>query len=397
MSVIRFYPTLTQLGVIPRGFNGKIIAMSGWIDGHFPPTPAILAREPQYYDENTGWNSFPYSAATQPFNGRFEYYPSAHLIPAGPDSGKIFYCLPMKQSYIFNPYWDGQINGAAYWKTVGGLRSEYRLNGTSTMLPLIPPYTSAKILLLGGSTDEESYASNAVRSADVIDLGSLNPQWTHLNNFLFFARKNHISVILPDDMLFAVGGNIYDFGNQPVLSSELVDTKDSSIGNWKSNMHPAHVYPREHHTTALLLPDATVLLAGSGAAGESHTVLHAEIYEPGYLYEGTRPQILSVPLTISYGSTFNIETSLPIAASPYGVRLMRMGAITHSTDMSQLSVGLAHESGPSNGTYNYTVTPPPNANIAPPGIYMLFVLRDKSQSISGESMIPSVAKIVQLQ
>ena len=64
--------------------------------------------------------------------------------------------------------------------------------------------------------------------------------------------------------------------------------------------------------------------------------------------------------------------------------------------MSQLSVGLSFQAGPSNGSYTYTVSPPPNANIAPPGIYMLFALRHKNQSLSGETMIPSVAKIVKL-
>ncbi|MBV6479577.1 MAG: hypothetical protein HGGPFJEG_02363 [Ignavibacteria bacterium] len=134
----RFYPTLTQLGVTPQGFEGKIVVMSGWIVDDDPHGTWILAREPQYYDENKGWSYFPYSQATQPFNGHFEYYPSAHLIPSGPNAGKIFYCLPFKQSWIFNPYWNGIPNGG-YWQPLGSARNEYRLNGTSTMLPLLPP------------------------------------------------------------------------------------------------------------------------------------------------------------------------------------------------------------------------------------------------------------------
>lgn len=78
------------------------------------------------------------------------------------------------------------------------------------------------------------------------------------------------------------------------------------------------------------------------------------------------------------------------------IRLIRLGVVTHAIDMDQRSVGLAFSAGPSNGSYEYTVTSPPNANIAPPGLYMLFVLRDKIHSISGETMIPSVAKIVKL-
>lgn len=397
MADDRFYPTLTQLGVTPQGFNGKIVVMSGWIEDNHPPGSWTMARNPQYYDENTGWNYFPFSGALQPFNGHFEYYPSAHLIPAGPNAGKIFYCLPMKQAYVFNPFWNGIPNGG-YWQGVGGARSEYRLNGTSTMLPLLPPYTSAKVLLIDGSTSETTYDSLAIRSADVIDIASGNPQWTHLNNFSFFARKNHLTVILPDDTLMAIGGNLgstqlnQGFGANPEFSTELIDSRDSQVSNWKSIMHPGHVYPREHHTTALLLPDGRVWLAGSGGGVIADVVTHAEIYEPRYLFEGERPQILSSPPEISYPRTFGIETSHQISA----IRLIRLGSVTHSTDMSQLSVGLSFQAGPSNGSFTYTVSPPPNANIAPPGIYMLFVLRHKNQSLSGETMIPSVAKIVKL-
>ncbi len=398
MADDRFYPTLTQLGVVPQGsINGTIVVMSGWIEDNNPPMSWTLAREPQYYDEVNGWSYFPHSGATQPFNGHFEYYPYAHLIPAGPNAGKIFYSLPMKQAYLFNPFWNGIPNGG-YWQAIGGIRNDYRLNGTSTMLPLLPPYTKAKVILIGGSTSDTSYDSLAVNSVDIIDIAESNPQWTHLNNFSFFARKNHLTIILPDDKLFAVGGNLgstepnQGFGANPVYSAELIDTSDPQIGNWKSIMHPAHVYPREHHTTALLLPDARVWLAGSGGGVNADVVMHSEIYEPGYLFEGTRPVILTPISNISYNSAFNIETNLPIST----IRLIRLGAVTHSTDMSQLSVGLSFMAGPSNGTNPYTVTPPPNANVAPPGLYMLFVLRPKIASLSGETMIPSIAKIVKL-
>lgn len=42
------------------------------------------------------------------------------------------------------------------------------------------------------------------------------------------------------------------------------------------------------------------------------------------------------------------------------------------------------------------VAAPENANIAPPGYYMLFVLKPKAASLSGETAIPSIAKVVKL-
>lgn len=45
---------------------------------------------------------------------------------------------------------------------------------------------------------------------------------------------------------------------------------------------------------------------------------------------------------------------------------------------------------------NYSIKAPANSNIAPPGYYMLFVLKSKNQSISGEVRIPSEAVFVKL-
>ena len=44
----------------------------------------------------------------------------------------------------------------------------------------------------------------------------------------------------------------------------------------------------------------------------------------------------------------------------------------------------------------FIVTAPANANIAPPGYYMFFVLKDVSESNSGESKIPSNAVFIKL-
>lgn len=387
MADDRYYPTLTQLGKT-QGFSGKIVVMSGWIDGGVvPPT---FALKPQYYDETDGWHYFQYLGSEQPFSGPYDYYPSAHLIPAGNNVGKIFYSIPMIQSYMFNPFWEG-FTPPGYWAPVGTERTLYRLNGTSTMLPLLPPYNTmtARVIIIGGAASYDEDV-NAVKSAEVIDIASASPQWESLGDLLFFARKNHISVMLPNDMLFVVGGNLRAYGLDPEYSAELIDTTQADL---QSTMLPAHVYPREHHCIALLLPDATVFLAGGGGGIPGDEVYHIEIYEPGYLFEGTRPEILSPLTDITYGSQFTIQTSLPIAASPNGIRLIRFGAVTHSTDMSQLSVGLSYTAGPSN---TYTVTAPPDANVAPPGLYMLFVLRPKAASLSQETMIPSVAKIVKL-
>ena len=58
---------------------------------------------------------------------------------------------------------------------------------------------------------------------------------------------------------------------------------------------------------------------------------------------------------------------------------MRPGSSTHAFDMDQRLVGMNFTAG--SGTL--TVTAPPNAKIAPPGYYMLFLLNGAG--------VPSVA------
>jgi hypothetical protein len=61
---------------------------------------------------------------------------------------------------------------------------------------------------------------------------------------------------------------------------------------------------------------------------------------------------------------------------------MKPGATTHNFDQDQRYVPLAFSSGP-----DYVdVTPPPNANVAPPGYYMLFLINDDG--------VPSTASFI---
>jgi hypothetical protein len=66
------------------------------------------------------------------------------------------------------------------------------------------------------------------------------------------------------------------------------------------------------------------------------------------------------------------------------VALVRVGAVTHSVNMEQRYIPLSF----SRGTASLTATAPANANIAPPGFYMLFIIDANG--------VPSVARMVQV-
>ena len=107
----------------------------------------------------------------------------------------------------------------------------------------------------------------------------------------------------------------------------------------------------------------------------------AEIYEPPYLFKGSRPTISSAPPMERVGDSFDVYTPDTNITS---ATLVAPGATTHANDMNQRYIPLtvAQRAG------GVTLTAPANADIATPGYYMLFLLNNQG--------VPSVAKFMRL-
>ena len=90
----------------------------------------------------------------------------------------------------------------------------------------------------------------------------------------------------------------------------------------------------------------------------------------------------SVPASMGYGQQITVQS--PDAASIQKVTLIRLPSVTHSFDQNQRMTTLQFT--PGTGTLN--ITAPANANLAPPGHYMLFIVNGTG--------VPSVAAIVQI-
>ena len=108
----------------------------------------------------------------------------------------------------------------------------------------------------------------------------------------------------------------------------------------------------------------------------------AEVFSPPYLFKGPRPTITDAPSTMEYGGTISLET--PDADRIAKVSLVRMGAVTHSFNMDQRWQELDFRQ--SGGTLELTA--PTSANVAPPGVYYVFIVDDAG--------VPSEAAIVNL-
>ena len=344
----RWYPTLTTLG------DGRVMTFSGANESSNTNTAAEI------YTVGSGWST-QYIAPFTP-----DLYPRMHLLP----NGKVFASGAPPVSYIFDPSTTTFTQNVATTKY-----GSSRTYGSSVLLPLTPGNSyDPKIMLLGGN-------SPATATTEIIDMGASSPKWAY-GPSMSQARIEMNAVILPSGKVLAMGGSVNDeSASSKSLNADLYDPVANTFSSAGAN-----VYARLYHSVALLLPDATVWLAGGNPSRGTYES-RMEIYKPAYLFKSdgtlaTRPSITSAPASASYGNAFTVQT--PDAASITSVALVRNGTVTHAFGMDQRMVGLAFAAG----SGLLTVTAPPNGNIAPPGYYMLFLINS--------SGVPSVAKSIQV-
>jgi len=244
-------------------------------------------------------------------------------------------------------------------------------------------YAPGKIMKSGRSVDPDQPVIPATATTYVIDMNQPTPRWRQTAP-MAFARTYHTLTLLPDGTVLATGGgpttDAVGVGSA-VLAAELWSPVTETWTTLASMQRP-----RLYHSGALLLPDARVLILGGGrfnGVGEPTDQLSGEIFSPPYLYKGPRPVITSAPSTATYGTSITVQT--PDAGSIGSVSMLRLGSVTHSINQNELIAPLTFTATAG----ALTVQTPANANLAPPGHYMLFILNT--------SGVPSIASIVQMK
>lgn len=253
-------------------------------------------------------------------------------------------------------------------------------------------YEPGKIMKCGGD-------SPAKKRTEFIDFTTSGPyEWTsypetepYQEYHLKHARRNHTLVILADGKVLAVGGNLQLDYVGPVREAELWDPVTKKWTEMASLTGE-----RMYHSTALLLSEGRVVVAGGQLSSEL-TNNTAQIFTPPYLmspHNSRRPIIVSAPNTITYGSNFDIFVDS--TQNIEKVAFVGLGAVTHGFDQNQRYVPAANFIA--NPIQNKLVVPAPaNSAVAPPGYYMLFVLRRSINSANGDSqLVPSLAKYVRI-
>src|SRR5262245_3367096 len=338
----RWYPSVTPLN------NGEMLITSGRVN---TPEVRTLAG---------GLRALSGASLGLPL------YPWMDVAP----NGLAFYSGPDQTLRSLNP------SGTGSWQTFSQRDAINRDYGGHAL------YDVGKELIAGGGP--------STKDARVVDLNGATPQVTAPDP-LAFGRRQHNLTALADGTVLATGGNSSGAGlvdlNAGVYPAEQWTP---ATGHWKTLA--AMQITRQYHSTALLLPDGRVLSAGGGICGTCDQVgylgKNAEIFSPPYLFQadGTlapRPAIDAAPSSTTYGASMEIATGNP--ASIRKVALVRLGAVTHSDNMEQRYIPLSFTAGAT----SLTATAPANANIAPPGFYMLFILDANG--------VPSVARILSVQ
>ncbi|KAF9218908.1 glyoxal oxidase [Gyrodon lividus] len=309
-----------------------------------------------------------------------------------------------------------------------GVARVYPASGAVAMLPLTPANNfTPTVLFCGGSDMPSDYYGNYSwpfyntwtypASKDCQRLtpepqdGS-SPQYEQDDDMLE-GRTMGQFITLPDGTMLVINGGLNGtagFANRtlytltldqmpfyqslasgPVGTPAIYNPNAPKGSRWSNAGLSSSNIARLYHSSAMLLPDASVLIAGSNPSLDVSlnapypTTYTAEIFYPPYFASSVRPQVSGIPQTLSYGgSYFNLTisstsytgTSGNEAAANTTVVLSRGGFTTHAMNMGQRHLQLNNTyTVNDDGSYVLHVAQvPPNPNLLTPGPALVFVV-----------------------
>lgn len=345
MVKLRWYPTATTLA------DGRVLVSAGSDPNGGVATPEI------YTPATNTWSLLSNAPLLQPF------YPFMFQLP----NGKVLYAGSIESHTGTDTY---VLDTAAQTWTV--VDAQGLAGGSAAM------YRPGVVIKTGSAALHPPFIT-AVNTAFTIDMSQAVPGWRSTGS-MAFGRAAHNLTLLPNGMVAVTGGITNTDSTtegQAVLPAEIWNP---STGTWATMA--AMQTTRGYHSTALLLPDGRVFVAGGGREPGLVDRLSAEIFSPPYLFKGPRPTIDSVSVGTAYGATLSVAT--PDAAAIASVALVRPGTVTHAFNENQRYVPLTF----TQATGGLSVQLPANGNIAPPGYYMLFLVNSNG--------VPSLATWLQL-
>jgi len=356
----RWYPTATTLA------DGRILLQGGIPDNFDSRDNPIRVAE--IFQDDTGWRTLegtrnPGVWATENYGW---WYPKSHVTPAG-----RVWNLAWDQMYYLDPDDNG---GAGSITQLGEFPTGNRGATSSSVM-----FDTGLVLQVGGGergSDDTRYVGST--QATVIDLNFDPPVLTQVAD-MNYGRHWASATVLPDGRVMVIGGS--ETNNENVGVAFAPEVWDPATDTW--TVLAQNATPRLYHSTAMLMPDGRIFTGGGGAPGPQDN-LNAEIFSPPYLFapDGSRadqPTISGAPARLDHGDEFSFSTDRTLDQ----VTMIRMNNATHSMN-SQIFQDLPFTQ--LGGTV--LTSAPASANVATPGLYMLFGLSEG---------VPSSASMIWLE
>ncbi|KAJ6568458.1 glyoxal oxidase N-terminus-domain-containing protein [Mycena sp. CBHHK59/15] len=420
MQKQRWYSAAEPLG------NGTIVIIGGFVNGgyinrNYPnndPTYEGGAAEPTY--------------EFFPSNGQAPQIMNFMIKTSGLNAYAHTYLLAsgnlLVQANYSTMIWNPDTNTETDLPDMPGqVVRVYPASGGVAMLPLTPANNySQTVLFCGGSNMPDAswgdYSFPAINTWDYPaskDCQRITPEPADgsapayvRDDDMLDGRTMGQFIILPTGKLLMVNGGLngtagyaqatgqtsnfadMPFGESlasgPVGTPAIYDPEAPAGSRWSDAGLATSSIARLYHSSAILLPDASVLIAGSNPNVDVNTTTvypttyKAEIFYPPYFSATTRPVLSGIPSTISYGgNSFDITVTAvsysgsgDAAAANTSVALVRPGWTTHAMNMGQRYLRL-------NNTYTvnkdgsitlHVAQAPPNPNLFQPGPAWVYVV-----------------------
>lgn len=431
MQKARWYSSVEALA------DGSIVIVGGYVTGGYinrntpniDPAYSGGAAEPTY----EFWPSRGTPAAVMQFmitTSGLNSYAHLYLLP----SGRIF-----AQANFSTIIWDYNSNIETPLPDMPGrVIRVYPASAAVAMLPLTPGNNYTPTILFCGGSDMPEYAwgnyswpaINTWTYPASQDCQRITPEPLDGSPPVYIKDDDMLEgrtmgqfIILPDSTLLVLNGALngtagyatqtgetptygqMPFGmslaSGPVLTPAIYNPNAPAGQRWQRFGQPSSI-PRLYHSTALLLPDGSVLVAGSNPNVDVNfttafptTYIAERFYPPYFANIASRPVPSGLPDTLSYGGAAFI-VSLPVgayvgdpnaAASSARVVLVRPGFSTHAMNMGQrlLQLNSTFQVADDGGITLHVAQVPPNPNLLTPGPALIFV-------VVGE--VPSMGKMV---
>ncbi|ONK58230.1 uncharacterized protein A4U43_C09F9890 [Asparagus officinalis] len=284
-----------------------------------------------------------------------------------------------------------------------GARS-YPGTGSSVMLPLdyADGYNKTEIMVCGGGAPGAYQASRkhkfleGLKSCGRIVITDDDSRW--LMEEMPGPRIMSDMLILPTGDILIINGAHqgcagWNKAKRPAYKPYLYKPNKRPSKKRFSILNSSNI-ARMYHSSAILLPDGRILVAGSNPYKRYtfHNVkyptdLRMEAFSPYYLdtaLDDRRPSNVSVDDEIKYGQEFGVKFELKNVRRWVKFVVYAPPFATHSLSMNQRMVslecvGIEREES---GAVTAMVVAPPSARVAPAGYYMFTVVNERVPSKS---------------